>query len=258
MLVIISPAKTLDESPTNKLLPHTLPNFIEDAEILVNKLKKLSKNKLKSLMNISDKLAELNLNRYSEFPLPLTIDNSKQSVLLFKGDVYEGLQAGSFFTDELEYAQNHLRILSGLYGVLKPLDLIYPYRLEMGTKLKIRRANDLYQFWGNRITQAINDSLPASDSKILVNLASKEYSHSVDLKQIKAQIVTPSFKEERNGKFKLISFFAKKARGLMTQYIIKEQVSSVPELNEFNLEGYQFNEILSHEGNPVFTRKSKA
>ncbi len=256
MLVIISPAKTLDESAMNVSLPHTMPDFIDHADILVKKLRKLSKNKVKNLMNISDKLAKLNVQRYSEFSLPLTADNSKQAIFLFKGDVYEGLEAETFSSGEIEYAQDHLRILSGMYGVLKPLDLIYPYRLEMGTTLKVRRANNLYQFWGKKVTDKINETLANTKSSILVNLASKEYSSVVNLKRINAQIVTPSFKEERNGNFKMLSFFAKKARGLMTQYIIKHQISRVDELIQFNSEGYQFNKALSDETNPVFTRKS--
>ena len=254
MLIILSPSKTLDETPINGDLSHSTPQLLENSVRLIKKLEKLSSNKIKVLMGISDKLAKQNQQRFSEFSIPFTTENAKQAVMMFKGDVYEGLEAENFTGDELDYAQNHLRILSGLYGVLKPLDLIQPYRLEMGTRLKVNSKKNLYEFWGYRITGHVNVALQDQNNDILVNLASMEYFKAVKPKKMSATIITPEFKEERDRTYKMISFFAKKARGLLARYIIQNQLVNTEDLQSFDLDGYRYNDKLSGTNNPVFTR----
>lgn len=258
MLIVISPAKTLDFETPPKVPTFTLPDFLDDSAELIDELRSYEPYRLGDLMGISPKLADLNSNRYHNWSLPFTADNAKQSVLAFKGDVYAGLDADNLDADDLQFAQAHLRILSGLYGVLKPLDLMQPYRLEMGTKLKNRRGKDLYDFWDDRINQSLNDELAGQDSPVLVNLASNEYFKSVQPESLNARIVTPTFKEERNGDYKFISFTAKKARGLMSRYIIRNRLAEPDDLRGFDLEGYRYNDALSDADSPVFTRSSKA
>jgi len=255
MLIILSPSKTLDESPINGDLPHSTPELLENSGRLITKLEKLSPKRVKALMGISDKLAKLNHQRFTDFSTPFSPENAKQAVLMFKGDVYEGLEVESFTRDDLEYAQKHLRILSGLYGILRPLDLIQPYRLEMGTQLKVNSKKNLYEFWGDRITENVNSSLEDQGDDILVNLASIEYYKALKPKKLNAIIITPEFKEERDGTYKMISFFAKKARGLLARYIISNQLSHAEDLQSFYLDGYRYNDELSGTSNPVFTRK---
>jgi len=206
-------------------------------------------------MGISADLGELNFKRFQEWQLPFTPENSKQAILAFNGDVYQGLNATTLSKENFETAQSKLRILSGLYGVLKPFDLIQPYRLEMGTKLKYFKSKDLYSFWNPLITKKINEAVSHSGNKVLVNLASNEYFKSIDKKKLKAEIVTPDFKELKNGKYAMISFFAKRARGLMTRFIIENNISDPADLLAFDVEGYSFNSRLSKQDNPVFTRE---
>ena len=255
MLIVVSPAKNLDyQSPvaTNK---YTQPELLEHSKVLVDRCLTLSPADLSSLMGISDKLAGLNAARFGQWSLPFTTTNARQAILAFNGDVYTGLDAASFSEDDFNFAQQHLRILSGLYGVLKPLDLMQPYRLEMGTKLENERGSNLYQFWGDIITDKINQALAEQGDNILINLASNEYFKAVKKKQLKGDIITPAFKDWKNGQYKMISFFAKKARGLMARYIIKNKLNQVEQLKEFDLAGYGFNEELTQGNNWVFTRR---
>jgi len=252
MLVVISPAKTLDfETPARTNIAST-PVFLEDSQVLVERMRELAPADIAKLMKISDKLAVLNSTRYETWSLPFTADNAKQALLAFKGDVYTGLDAETLTPKQDEYAQQHLRILSGLYGVLKPLDLMQPYRLEMGTKLSNARGKDLYQFWGDKITDSLNDELERND--VLINLASNEYFKSVQPKKLNARIITPVFKDTKNGAQKIISFYAKKARGLMTRYIIENNIDNAEALKDFDVAGYQFEASQSSENEWVFTR----
>ena len=257
MLTVISPAKTLDFETPGKVPAFTVPEFLDDSAELIDELRGIEPHRLGELMGISPKLADLNSNRYHAWTLPFTAGNAKQSVLAFKGDVYAGLDADNLDADDLLYAQEHLRILSGLYGVLKPLDLMQPYRLEMGTKLKTRRGNDLYAFWDDRINASLNTELAGEADPVLVNLASNEYFKSVQPEKLGARIITPVFKEARNGEYRFISFSAKKARGLMSRYIIRNRVEEPEELQGFDLEGYRYNADLSGADRPVFTRPGK-
>ena len=256
MLIVISPAKTLDFETPSRVQTFTMPEFLDDSAELIDTLRACEPQRLGELMGISQKLAQLNWKRYHDWSLPFNGDNARQSVLAFKGDVYAGLDAGSLDPEDLQFAQQHLRILSGLYGILKPLDLMQPYRLEMGTKLKNRRGKDLYDFWDDRINQALGRELATRDEPVLVNLASNEYFNAVKPKQLAARVITPGFKEQRNGEYRFISFFAKKARGLMSRYIIRRRLSDPEDLRGFNLEGYSCNETLSEADRPVFTRRS--
>lgn len=252
MKIVISPAKSLDfetKVPTSKF---TEGIFLKEASELNSVLKNKSPKKLCDLMNISEKLGELNWKRNQDWKLPFTIENSKQAVFAFKGDVFIGLDAYSLSSDKIEQLQQKLRILSGQYGILKPLDLMQPYRLEMGTKLKVAKTENLYKYWDSKVTDAIN--LELEDDEFLVNLASNEYFKVIKTKLLKAPVITPVFKDYKNGKLKIISFFAKKARGLMVRYIIDNNIESVEELKGFNIDGYAFDGNLSNEKEFVFTR----
>ena len=256
MLITLSPAKTLDFDKQTLTRKHSTPIFLDDSSELVESLRSYSPRRLATLMGMSDKLAALNHERFSSWSTPFTTTNAKQAVLTFHGLAYEGLDANSYSAVDFTTAQKSLRILSGLYGILRPLDLIQPYRLEMGTKLKNSRGKDLYEFWGTRITEMMNRDLAKSKDPVLVNLASVEYFKSIQPGMLQGRIVTPTFKEQKNGTFKQVTFFAKKARGLMTSYIIQNQLEDVEEIKTFNLEGYRFNMALSEENDWVFTRKS--
>ena len=253
MLMIISPAKTLDYESPLATETHTQPDFLDDACELIDQLKELEPHQVSNLMSISDKLGQLNAERFQTWHTPFTPDNARQAVLAFKGDVYTGLDAESFSEEDFSFAQKHLRILSGLYGLLKPLDLMQPYRLEMGTRFENTRGKDLYAFWGSKITEALNQLL-ASDDKVLVNLASNEYFKSVQKKHLDARLVTPQFKDWKNGQYKMISFYAKKARGLMCRYAIQNRITQADDLKGFNLDGYYFSEDQSDNNNWVFLR----
>ena len=256
MLILISPAKNLNFDPLDKDLDVTQPAFMKETRQLAKTAKGLSKGELKRLMNLSDKLTDLNYERFQSFKTPFTIDNAKPAALTFAGDVYQGLQASTLQPDDLDWAQDHLRILSGLYGLLRPLDLIQPYRLEMGRPLKTAKAEDLYGFWQDKLTRQVNKDL--NGSKTLVNLASNEYFGAVDPDNIKGEIITPQFKEIRDGKARFISFSAKKARGTMARYIIDQRIEDPEDLKRFKRDGYKFNKTLSKGNQWVFTRTPKA
>lgn len=253
MLMIISPAKTLDYDSPLATERYTQPDFLDDACELIDQLKNLEPHQVSNLMSISDKLGQLNAERFRAWSTPFTPDNARQAILAFKGDVYTGLDAESFNDDDFTFAQKHLRMLSGLYGLLKPLDLMQPYRLEMGTKFENQRGKDLYAFWDNRLTKALNRLL-AEDDQVLVNLASNEYFKSVKKKDLEGRLITPQFKDWKNGQYKMISFYAKKARGLMCRYAIQNRISQADDLKGFNLEGYYFSEDQSDKNNWVFLR----
>lgn len=255
MLLVVSPAKKLDfESPlaTTKT---TQASLLAHSKILIERCLDLSSDQIASLMKLSDKLAGLNAARFGEWSLPFTPENSRQAVLAFNGDVYSGLDANSFSDDDFDFAQQHFRILSGLYGLLKPLDLMQAYRLEMGTKLDNVRGANLYQFWGDIITNELNQALAEQGDDVLINLASNEYFKAVNKKSLNATIITPQFKDWKNGQYKMISFYAKKARGLMARYIIQNQISNVEKVKDFDLAGYQFSTDFSQGNELVFTRK---
>ena len=240
MLIVVSPAKTLDyESPlvTSRF---TRPELLDDSARLATRARQLTPDQLASLMKISDKLAGLNAARFAQWQPDFTPDNARQALLAFKGDVYTGLAVEDFSEADLDFAQTHLRMLSGLYGVLRPLDLMMPYRLEMGTRLDNERGKDLYQFWGDIITNHLNSALAAQGDDVLINLASDEYFKSVCPQTLKGRILTPVFKDEKNGQFKIISFYAKKARGMMARHIIKHRLTKVEQLAGFNADGYAF------------------
>lgn len=254
MLITISPAKTLDFESPLATTHFTQPELLKYSQQLIEECQKLSSSDIASLMKISDKLAGLNAARFGEWQPNFTPENARQAILAFKGDVYTGMQAELFSEDNFQFAQQHLRILSGLYGVLRPLDLMQPYRLEMGVKLKNKKGRDLYQFWGNTITETLNKALEEQGDNILINLASDEYFKSVNPQKLNAEIIKPVFLDEKNGKFKVISFYAKKARGLMSRFIIQEKLTNKTQLKEFDLEGYQFNAAASEGNTLVFKR----
>ncbi|MCT8264416.1 peroxide stress protein YaaA [Proteus terrae] len=254
MLITISPAKTLDFESPLATTHFTQPELLKYSQQLIEECRKLSSSDIASLMKISDKLAGLNAARFGEWQPNFTPENARQAILAFKGDVYTGMQAELFSKDDFQFAQQHLRMLSGLYGVLRPLDLMQPYRLEMGIKLKNNKGSDLYQFWGNTITEALNKALEEQGDNILINLASDEYFKSVNPKKLNAEIIKPVFLDEKNGKYKVISFYAKKARGLMSRFIIQEKLTNKAQLKEFDLEGYQFNSAESEGNTLVFKR----
>ncbi len=255
MLLVISPAKKLDLSEDTRYTQIcTQPEMLGEAQFLVRTLSKMSPRRLGKLMGISDQLAELNHARYQAFSPPFSRENAKQAILSFHGDVYQSMEVGEYGEEEFQYAQRHLRILSGLYGMLRPLDLIQPYRLEMGTRLPTIKGKDLYEFWGESIAQAIQREIDQFDQPVLVNLASSEYFRSVQRVGLQATILTPSFKEERNGTLKTISLFAKQARGAMVDYAIKEKITEPMALRDFQGMGYAFQEALSTDTEWVFAR----
>ena len=254
MLIVISPSKTIDfDKPIRDLL-YSQPGFVKEASELIKPLRKLSVDQLIDLMDISHKLAQLNQERFYLWRPEFSLENSRQAMFAFRGDVYTGLDADTLLPSEIEIAQNRLRILSGLYGVLRPLDLIRPYRLEMGIALTDGKYRNLYEFWQKKITAKIKEGLEASGSNMLINLASVEYFKAIDTKKLKAEIVTPEFREEKNGSYIMVSFFAKKARGMMTRFIIQNDIRYEEQLQAFDSDGYCFNNRLSQQGRPVFTR----
>lgn len=257
MLTLISPAKTLDFETPAVTKKYTQAEFLEHSAELIDQLKLQSPDDISALMKLSSKLSELNVQRFHDWCLPFEPNNSKPAVLAFKGDVYTGLDAESFSEADFKYGQSHLAILSGLYGLLRPLDLIQPYRLEMGTKFSNTRGANLYTFWGDIITDEINQRLAKTKSDIVVNLASNEYFKAVKAKQLKAELITPVFKDEKNGQYKIISFYAKKARGLMAAYIIQNKISTVEALTEFDVAGYRFVAAESDAKTLTFKRSEK-
>lgn len=254
MLAVISPAKTLDfESDCPSHNP-TQPEFLDEAEELVAVLRKKSRPQLRTLMGISENLAEENHSRYQSWARPFDEDNARAALLAFKGDVYTGFDLNSYGKRDFTFAQKHLRILSGLYGVLRPLDLMQPYRLEMGTKLKTKHGANLYEFWGDRIANNIQDALKKSGSNTLVNLASKEYFSSIRREVLEATVVTPDFKDKKGDGYRIISFWAKKARGAMCDFMIRNRISDPEGLKDFAVDSYRFNKKLSKGNNWIFTR----
>ncbi len=255
MLTVISPAKTLDfESPV-ATEDFSQPSQLTQSRKLIRRLRQLSAEDLRQLMSVSDNIAELNQQRFKRWKTPFKPDNARQAMFAFKGDVYIGLNAYSMDAADIDFAQQHLRILSGLYGLLRPLDLMQAYRLEMGTRLDTEQGSNLYQFWDMRITRALNQELRQANSNTLVNLASGEYFKAIKTKALKADIVTPAFREYRDGEFKFIQFFAKKARGLMARYIIDHKIDEAEGLKDFDYEGYRYDDSLSNAGDWVFTRR---
>uniref|UniRef100_UPI0040473720 peroxide stress protein YaaA n=1 Tax=Algoriphagus sp. TaxID=1872435 RepID=UPI0040473720 len=250
MLIVISPAKTLDYS-NPEYSSHTQPDFSKEVKDLVGVLKKKSASQISKLMHLSDSLAVLNEERYKTFSETFNPENSKQAVLAFKGEVYAKMEADHFSPEDLDFAQQHLRILSGLYGLLKPLDLIQPYRLEMGTPLQTKKGNNLYQYWGTKISKALNE---LGEERPLVNLASQEYFKAVDQKTLKMPVITIHFKEYKEGKYQVIGFFAKQARGMMARYAILNRITDPEQLKVFQGEGYEFSAPLSTAQDWVFVR----
>jgi cytoplasmic iron level regulating protein YaaA (DUF328/UPF0246 family) len=250
MLLVISPAKTLDYSHP-EYSAHTQPEFTSEVKDLVGVLRKKSTAQISKLMHLSEALATLNAERYQTFMDTFSPDNSKQALLAFKGEVYAKMEADQFTAEELEFAQQHLRILSGLYGLLKPLDLMQPYRLEMGTKLKTKKGDSLYDYWGTKISKALN---AAGEGRTLVNLASQEYFKAVDKKTLKLPVITIHFKEHKEGSYQVVGFFAKQARGLMARFAIQNRITDPEQLKTFNEEGYEFAERLSNAQDWVFVR----
>ncbi len=258
MLSVISPAQSLDfETPATTPV-HTQPDYLDQSRELIEILRDYSPQQLSELMGISDKLAALNAARFGEWRTPFTADNAKPAVQAFQGDVYVGLAAETFSDDDNAFAQAHLRILSGLYGLLRPLDLIQPYRLEMGTKLPNPAGKDLYAFWKETLTRALDDAVAQSGSPVLVNLASNEYFKAIDARKLQARVVTPVFKDDKNGKLKIISFYAKKARGLMAAWMVRERLDDPEGLKDFNVAGYAYSPAMSEGDTLVFTRPEGA
>jgi uncharacterized protein len=254
MITIISPAKTLDYQSPLLTQNYTLPQFIDSTKTLIQDCQKLSVENLAQLMSISPKLAELNYERFQNWHSDFNLENARQAILAFKGDVYEGLHVEDFNDSDLKFAQSHLRILSGLYGLLRPLDLIQPYRLEMGIRLKNGNHANLYQFWGESLTNKLNDELLTSSHPTLINLASNEYFKAIKTKQLNAKIIQPIFLDKSKDDYKVISFYAKKARGLMSRFIIKNKINHSDDIKDFNLEGYQFDSKRSTDLEWYFIR----
>ncbi len=255
MLIVLSPAKTLDFESPAKTTMHTQPAFIPQALELVTTLKRYSPAQIASLMSISDALADLNAGRFASWVPQFTPENAKQAILAFNGDVYEGLDASSLTAKQLKYAQAHIRILSGLYGLLRPLDLMQPYRLEMGTALPTQRGKNLYQFWGDTITSALNQTITETKSKALVNLASEEYFKSVQPNDLRVPVITPVFEDWKGGRYKVVSFHAKRARGLMARFAAQNTIRNAEKLKAFDTQGYTFDEAASSDVRWVFRRK---
>ncbi|MEZ7911716.1 MAG: peroxide stress protein YaaA [Propionivibrio sp.] len=255
MLILLSPAKSLDFETPPHLHDHSQPDFLAESARLIGRLRELAPNELASLMGISDPLAELNVGRYAAWSTPFTPANAKPAVLAFNGDVYEGLDAGTLSAADLLFAQDRVRILSGLYGVLRPLDLIQPYRLEMGTRLVNSRGKDLYAFWGSRIAEAVNAAARASGSPTLVNLASDEYFKAVGARRVDVPFVQPVFEDWSKGTYKVVSFYAKRARGLMARYAVQARLDDIEGLKDFSAEGYAYDPEASSGERWVFRRR---
>ncbi len=255
MLFLLSPAKSLDFDTPAPGVAHTQPQFVPQAQALIDILREHSPQEIAELMDLSDALSGLNVARYQAWSPKFTAKNAKQAVLAFNGDVYEGLDAKSLKAEDLAWAQEHVAILSGLYGVLRPLDYMQPYRLEMGTKLANPQGKDLYKFWGSQISEYLNKQLSKQEQAVIVNLASQEYFKSVDRKALQARVVECVFEDHKGGKYKIISFLAKRARGLMARYAVLKRVKTVEQLKKFNLEGYAFEASVSEPDRLVFRRK---
>jgi len=255
MILLLSPAKIQNFLSQQYIRDYTIPEFLDSAETLVHKINQLSRTELADLLAINSNLAQLNADRHFNWQVPFTTKNAKQTVFVFNGEVFHGLDAKTFSPDEFNYMQSHLRILSGLYGVLRPLDLIQPYRLDVSTRLKTEEGNNLYAFWKNHITPALNKAiLDSKGPKVLLNLASGEYFKSINLKQLQAEVINFEFLENKNDKYVPIVIYIKKARGMMARYVIEHRIESVEDLKGFNADGYWYNSRLSSEKKLVFTR----
>lgn len=254
MLSVISPAKTLDYETPATTKKTTQPEFLEAAQTLVKDARRLDPGAIRDLMGVSENIANLNHKRFMDWHMPFDRDNAKQAILAFKGDVYTGLEAENLSASQLAFAQKHLRILSGLYGLLRPLDLMQPYRLEMGLKFSNSGGRNLYEFWGETLTDSLNKQLRKTSTPILLNLASNEYFKAVKPGSLDGEVVTPVFKDLKNGKYRVISFFAKKARGQMARYVIDKELNDVAGLKKFRVGGYRYNAAESSARELVFTR----
>lgn len=257
MLIVISPAKTLDYSTPATTKKFTTPDYLDESQELIDRARNYSTLDITEIMAVSTKIAELNFERFKDWHTPFTPENAKQAVLAFKGDVYTGLDANTLEAADFTFAQKYLRILSGLYGLLRPLDLMQPYRLEMGRKIETDRGKNLYEFWGNTVTDGLNKQLKKSGSSHLINLASNEYFKSVKPKLLNAEIITPAFKDYKNGEYKMMGVYAKKARGMLSRYIIQNQLTNIEDIKSFNEDGYVFNPQLTDGNTWVFTRKNQ-
>ena len=255
MLTVISPAKSLDFDSPIATAEYSQPAELTRSRKLIKRLRELSEADIAKLMSVSDGIAELNHQRYKQWKTPFKPENARQAIYAFKGDVYLGFDAYSMNDQNATFAQENLRILSGLYGVLRPLDLMQPYRLEMGTRLDTEAGSNLYQFWDDRITRSLNRDLKNSGSNTLINLASNEYFKSIQPKKLRADVITPAFKDYRKGQYRFIQFFAKKARGTMARFIVDEQITDPEDIKSFDRDGYRFNAELSGESDWVFTRR---
>jgi cytoplasmic iron level regulating protein YaaA (DUF328/UPF0246 family) len=254
MLMVISPAKTLDFETPPTTERFTQPQYLDHSQELITQLRELTPAQISELMHLSDKLAGLNAARFGSWTPAFTPSNAKQALLAFKGDVYTGLAAETLSESSLDYAQQHLRMLSGLYGLLRPLDLMQPYRLEMGTKLANPRGKDLYAFWGERISEWLNEALADQGDDVLLNLASNEYFSAVKRSALKARVIDTEFRDQKNGQYKIISFYAKKARGMMSRFVIDERIDSPEQLKQFDVQGYRYASELSKADKLVFLR----
>jgi cytoplasmic iron level regulating protein YaaA (DUF328/UPF0246 family) len=255
MLIFLSPAKSLDFKTPPHVTTFTQPAWLKDSEKLIKQLRKLSPADIANLMSLSDPLALLNFNRYADWSLPFTPENAKPAVLAFDGDVYDGLAAKTLSADDLDFAQRHVRILSGLYGILRPLDLMQPYRLEMGTRFANKAGKNLYEFWGERLLKAINAELADMARPVVVNLASEEYFKAAVGRKIKGSVIQPVFEDWKSGQYKIISFYAKRARGLMTRYAVLNRLTEPEELKGFDSDGYAFVPDASDASTWVFRRR---
>ena len=255
MLLLISPAKTLDFETPAPTAEFTQADFLKQSKQLISELRALAPHEISTLMSISDKLGVLNFDRFASWKTPFKPSNAKQALFAFQGDVYTGMQAETFSADDIQFAQQHLRILSGLYGVLRPLDLIQAYRLEMGTRFSNSIGKNLYEFWGDAITKTLNKQLKQLNSSVVINLASNEYFSAVQPKLLNGTLITPVFKDKKNGQYKIISFFAKKARGMMSAHIIQNRILKPEAIKKFDVAGYSFNAEMSTEKEWIFTRE---
>lgn len=255
MLLVISPAKSLDYETPPKTRRFTLPDYLEDSQLLINRARQYSALDIAELMQVSMRLAELNFQRFESWRTPFDLGNAKQAILAFKGDVYSGLDSTSLSAADLRFAQSHLRILSGLYGLLRPLDLMQPYRMEMGRRIDTERGRNLYQFWGERITEGLNRQMKRLKTPYLINLASNEYFKSVKPALLDGEVITPEFREWKNGQYKMLGVYAKKARGQLSRYVIQHRLTEPESMQAFALDGYRFNRQLSSGNKWVFTRK---
>ncbi|WP_285426504.1 peroxide stress protein YaaA [Pseudomonas sp. efr-133-TYG-103a] len=254
MLMVISPAKTLDFETPPTTTKFTQPQYLDHSQELITQLRELTPSQISELMDLSDKLAGLNAARFGSWTPAFTPENAKQALLAFKGDVYTGLAAETLSQADLDYAQQYLRMLSGLYGLLRPLDLMQPYRLEMGTKLANARGKDLYAFWGNRISEWLNEALADQGDDVLLNLASNEYFSAVKRPALNARVIDTEFRDQKNGQYKIISFYAKKARGMMSRFVISERIDKPDDLKQFDVQGYRYSKELSKADKLVFLR----